>query len=267
VFQETFPILTTRDLRRSLDFYERLLGGQVRYRFPDEGEPAYVSLVIGTTDLGIGVDDRPTVNDRIALWVYADDCDDAVAHLRDAGVEVVQEPTDQPWGERMAIVHDPDGNQVIVASRGLAVVTPQGRAGPPRVLTPAVPLTEKDGRIIYVITVELWRNEVLVRLAGVPAWRDDGEPEIGSATGEDFLLDLQLGLSDDLGTVYEPDQSMANGSGYEWRSDWHLRPGVPAGAKRLTVALLRDPERRVDLDLEEQRGRPPRAYGAGMESA
>jgi lactoylglutathione lyase len=112
-----FPILTTQDLPRALGFYEHLLGGQVRYRFPDEGEPVYVSLVIGTTHLGIGVEDRPTVNDRVTLWVYADDCDGAVAHLREAGVEVVQEPADQPWGERMAIVHDPDGNRVIVASR------------------------------------------------------------------------------------------------------------------------------------------------------
>jgi lactoylglutathione lyase len=119
VFQEVFPILTTRDLPRALTFYEGLLGGQVRYRFPDEGDPVYVSLAIGSTALGIGVEDRPTVNDRVALWVYADDCDGAIARLREAGVEVVQEPQDQPWGERMAIVHDPDGNRVMVAARGV----------------------------------------------------------------------------------------------------------------------------------------------------
>jgi uncharacterized glyoxalase superfamily protein PhnB len=30
---------------------------------------------------------------------------------------VVQEPAGQPWGERMAVVVDPDGNRVMVASR------------------------------------------------------------------------------------------------------------------------------------------------------
>jgi lactoylglutathione lyase len=30
---------------------------------------------------------------------------------------VAAEPADQPWGERMAEVADPDGNRVIVASR------------------------------------------------------------------------------------------------------------------------------------------------------
>jgi lactoylglutathione lyase len=54
---------------------------------------------------------------RFALWVYADDCDAAVEHLRAHAVPVLVEPADQPWGERMAEVADPDGNRVIVASR------------------------------------------------------------------------------------------------------------------------------------------------------
>ena len=56
-------------------------------------------------------------NDRITLWVYTTDCDAALARLRDGRVRVVQEPTDQQWGERMAIVEDPDGNRVIIATR------------------------------------------------------------------------------------------------------------------------------------------------------
>ena len=38
--------------------------------------------------------------------------------LRDGGAVVVQEPADQPWGERTAIVTDPDGDRVIVGFRG-----------------------------------------------------------------------------------------------------------------------------------------------------
>jgi hypothetical protein len=36
------------------------------------------------------------------MWIYADDCDAAIERLREAGVAVVDEPADQPWGERMA---------------------------------------------------------------------------------------------------------------------------------------------------------------------
>jgi lactoylglutathione lyase len=119
MFDEIFPILTARDLSASLRFYRDLLGGTVDFQFPPEGEPAYVSVRLGSSTVGIGAQDQPgdPANDRIALWVYATECDAAVERLRAAGVPVLQEPAGQPWGERMAIVSDPDGNRVIVASR------------------------------------------------------------------------------------------------------------------------------------------------------
>lgn len=114
---ELFPILTTADLPRALGFYRDLLGGQVAYTFPGDGDPVYVSLAIGASSLGLGQQDGPgiTVNDRVMLWVYTQDCDATVDRLRQAGVEVVAEPADQPWGERVATVLDPDGNRVMVA--------------------------------------------------------------------------------------------------------------------------------------------------------
>ena len=36
--------------------------------------------------------------------------------LRTGGATVTEEPTDQPWGERVARVLDPDGNEVIIGS-------------------------------------------------------------------------------------------------------------------------------------------------------
>jgi lactoylglutathione lyase len=123
MFQELFPILSTGDLPRALGFYRDLLGFEVSYRFPPDGDPAYVALDLGRSHLGIGADqaagNEPAADGgRFTLWVYADDCDAAVEHLRRHGVRVLAEPVDQPWGERMAEVADPDGNRVIVASRG-----------------------------------------------------------------------------------------------------------------------------------------------------
>ncbi|MFF0152368.1 VOC family protein [Micromonospora sp. NPDC005203] len=43
--------------------------------------------------------------------------DAAVTALRSAGATVVEEPVDQPWGERSAGVTDPDGNRMLVLSR------------------------------------------------------------------------------------------------------------------------------------------------------
>jgi lactoylglutathione lyase len=118
---ELFPIISTPDLARSLGFYQDLLGGTVTYEFPGpDGNPAYVSLSIGSSSLGIAMDQ--SVSDSaparpIALWVYVDDCERTVEVLRSAGVRVTSEPELQPWGERIARVLDPDSNEVIIGSR------------------------------------------------------------------------------------------------------------------------------------------------------
>ncbi len=121
MFESAFPIISTADMVRALGFYRDLLDGEVEYQFPPEGEPGYLGLGIGSSHLGIGLD--PTLagagdQHRFALWVYADDCDAAVERLRAGGVRIVEEPADQPWGERVARVSDPDGNMIFIGSRG-----------------------------------------------------------------------------------------------------------------------------------------------------
>jgi lactoylglutathione lyase len=123
VVQELFPIVSTPDLPRALRFYRELLGGRVSYQFagPD-GEPGYVGVDLGRSHLGIArlPPDEGAFAERrsISLWVYVDDCDATIDRLRRAGVTITEEPVDQPWGERVARVGDPDGNEVIVGARG-----------------------------------------------------------------------------------------------------------------------------------------------------
>lgn len=120
MFTDAFPIIHTSDLPRALGFYRDLLDGDVVYRFPEEGEPGFVAMDIGSSHLGIAyVEDLEAAagDRRFALWVYAEDCDAAVDRLRAGGAPITAEPADQPWGERMARVLDPDGNEVIVGQR------------------------------------------------------------------------------------------------------------------------------------------------------
>jgi lactoylglutathione lyase len=120
MFTSLFPIIVTSDLAAALGFYRDLLGASVSYEFPGpDGEPGYVGLELGPSHLGIGrdPDGAGSPTERFSLWVYTDDCDAAVERLRAGGVTIVDEPADQPWGERVARVLDPDGNLVLVGQR------------------------------------------------------------------------------------------------------------------------------------------------------
>lgn len=112
-FTEAFPVITVPDLPTAVAFYRDALGFTEHYRFPAEGVPVFVTLRLGTSELGIGAD----ATAGYELCVYADDCDEAVATLREAGGKIVAEPADQPWGERLARVVDPAGHRLMVLTR------------------------------------------------------------------------------------------------------------------------------------------------------
>jgi lactoylglutathione lyase len=120
-----FPMLSAEDMAASIAFYRDVLGGTEAYRFPED-DPVFVTLQLGESELGIGgVSDapihgqaqRPATGHRVELCVYVDDVDEAVAGARAAGAPVQMEPADQPWGERIAYIADPDGNLVMLAAK------------------------------------------------------------------------------------------------------------------------------------------------------
>lgn len=117
MFSEAFPIITVPDLPESVAFYRDLLGFRETYRFPPAGEPEFVTLKLGTSELGLGAGEVGDPAVGFALCVYADDCDRAVATLRAAGTPIVEEPADMPWGERMARVTDPAGNELVIVAK------------------------------------------------------------------------------------------------------------------------------------------------------
>lgn len=114
-------MLTTPDLKRALGFYRDLLGGEVYYQFPAEGEPMYVTLRCGSSSLGIGEDTETAGRNRdsgvFSLCVYVDDVDAALKRLGDAHAVILSQAVDQPWGERMAEIADPDGTRIVLMSK------------------------------------------------------------------------------------------------------------------------------------------------------
>jgi len=116
------------DPEAALGFYRDVLGLELRndvargdYRWVTVGAPAQptVSIVL-TNYLNGSSADSDALAGLLAkgalngVHFQADDLDAAFAKVRDAGAEIVQEPTDQPWGTRDFAVRDPSGNMVRV---------------------------------------------------------------------------------------------------------------------------------------------------------
>lgn len=115
-----------RDLERSAAFYA-LLGLVPGYRWPATGTPQFLVLRLGDWAIGLATADAPERLHRtrfgnglrFELCAYVDEVDAEVERLQAAGVDVLHEPEDKPWGERAAHVLDPDGNPVqLVAELG-----------------------------------------------------------------------------------------------------------------------------------------------------
>jgi predicted enzyme related to lactoylglutathione lyase len=82
-----------------------------------------ILLAPPAADPGITEDERRTISEMMAKGTYgwillaAADVDDAFATVEAAGAEVVQEPTDQPYGIRDCAFRDPAGNLIRIRQR------------------------------------------------------------------------------------------------------------------------------------------------------
>jgi catechol 2,3-dioxygenase-like lactoylglutathione lyase family enzyme len=123
-FSQCFVIVHDPDA--ALTFYRDVLDLEERndvanegYRWITVGAPGQpdVNIVI-TNYLNGSPADREFVASLVAkgalggVHFRSDDVDATFAKVRDAGAEVVQEPTDQFWGVRDFAVRDPSGNLI-----------------------------------------------------------------------------------------------------------------------------------------------------------
>jgi len=99
--------LTVSDLKRAVHFYEQTLGLQKKYAFKD-----YAGFDCGGVEIGLktwGQLEDPRQGEPV-IDLFVQDLDQAYHELSDSGVIFSQEPTETPWGARIAIFSDPDGN-------------------------------------------------------------------------------------------------------------------------------------------------------------
>ncbi|MEP6853586.1 MAG: VOC family protein [bacterium] len=124
-----WTFLPHTDPDASLAFYRDTLGFEVRN---DVGYGGMRWLTVGPADQpgvavvleppgadpGVTDDERRTITEMMAKGTYArivlatPDVDATFAQLQASGVEVVQEPTEQPYGIRDCAFRDPAGNMI-----------------------------------------------------------------------------------------------------------------------------------------------------------
>ncbi len=121
-----FVLVNDPDL--ALTFYRDTLGLELRN---DVARGDFRWITVGAASQpGVGIvltnylNGSPADSDAVAALIAkgalngvhfnTDDLDATFEKLRASGTEIVQEPTDQPWGTRDCAVRDPAGNMVRV---------------------------------------------------------------------------------------------------------------------------------------------------------
>jgi catechol 2,3-dioxygenase-like lactoylglutathione lyase family enzyme len=117
------------DPEAALAFYRDTLGFEVRndveygglhwITVGPPGQPGTsIVLTPPAADPGVTEEERRVVTEMMAKGTYAGiifaskDLDDTFERLQAGDAEVVQEPTEQPWGIRDCAFRDPSGNMI-----------------------------------------------------------------------------------------------------------------------------------------------------------
>jgi predicted enzyme related to lactoylglutathione lyase len=122
-------VLPHDDPDASVAFYRDVLGFEVRTDFGEgkqrwitvgpAGQPD-VSILLAppAADPGVTEDERRTIVEMMAKGTYGwillatENLEDTFERVQASDVEVVQEPTEQPYGARDCAFRDPAGNQI-----------------------------------------------------------------------------------------------------------------------------------------------------------
>jgi len=116
--QPVSTYLAVANIGASIAFLERAFGFTRGIMLPDaDGQPRYAEMRHGGSVLMLvrKGDAATATGGAPGLYAYVPDVDRAVAHARDAGAGV-SDPEDKPWGDRVAVVTDPDGYRWALAT-------------------------------------------------------------------------------------------------------------------------------------------------------
>jgi catechol 2,3-dioxygenase-like lactoylglutathione lyase family enzyme len=101
------------DFGRSFRFYAESLGLHV-YREWGSGSTRGVVFFLGGEFLELSGSSRTEASESVALWLQARDVDASGRELEEGEVDIIELPTDKPWGLREMQIRDPDGLKIVI---------------------------------------------------------------------------------------------------------------------------------------------------------
>jgi uncharacterized glyoxalase superfamily protein PhnB len=110
--------LAVANVAASMDFLERAFGFTRGVVLPDpDGQLRYAEMRHGTSVLMLirKGDDTSATGGAAALYAYVPDVDRALARAREVGAGAA-DAADSAWGDRVAVVTDPDGYRWVLAT-------------------------------------------------------------------------------------------------------------------------------------------------------
>jgi uncharacterized glyoxalase superfamily protein PhnB len=117
-FKSAVPVVSTADVRATVEYYSRVLGFREHFIFGDppvyagverDGVLLYVTHDPAMATMLEGNDLHPD----IFLWV--EDVDAAFADHQQRGARVIEAVADRPWDARQYVLEDPNGYRLKIA--------------------------------------------------------------------------------------------------------------------------------------------------------
>ena len=116
-YQWVNPFLVVRNMNSAIQFYQNGFGLKLKLTMKDPaGNLVHAELLHNDSTVMLGPENQergslaPTGPQGMNLYMYLANVDDVCARAASNGAKVKQPPTDMPWGDRVAIVEDPDGH-------------------------------------------------------------------------------------------------------------------------------------------------------------
>jgi predicted enzyme related to lactoylglutathione lyase len=107
-------LLRPTDFERSFRFYAESLGVHLYRQWSSGSTRRGVVFFLGGGFLELSGSSRTGASKSAGLWLQVRDVDAVGDELEQAGVDIIELPTDKPWGLREMQIRDPEGLSIVI---------------------------------------------------------------------------------------------------------------------------------------------------------